>query len=397
METKVASPSKLLWTGHAPAPESFCRALDDQWELIPCDPSQPLHAQLEAAALVAVPPDGLARDTQRLDTLRALLAEGRSAGMLLGEPGVEHPAETHGTDVPWIRASLDAPPEQLAAQLTAVRTMHQTLASLRQRVSELQLSLAGNDRKLEVLDEEMRLAARLQRDFLPRRLPEIGQTRFGVLFRPASWVSGDIYDIARLDETHVGFYVVDAVGHGMPAALLTMFIKKALQTKRIVGHSYEIVPPDEAIAELNQDICQQNLSRCQFCTAIYAVLDVENLTLDHTRAGHPEALLMRADGRLELLQADGALLGIFPESPFERVRTQLQPGDRIVLYTDGLEDAIMGTGDDREDGEFADRLATLAGVPREEMLLQVNAWIDENFHQAEEEDDITMLVVDIEP
>ena len=92
------------------------------------------------------------------------------------------------------------------------------------------------------LQEEMRLAARLQQDFLPRSLPEVGAVRFGVLFRPVSWLSGDIYDIARLDETHVGFYVVDAMGHGMPAALLTMFVKKALQTKRIIGNTYQIIP-----------------------------------------------------------------------------------------------------------------------------------------------------------
>ena len=78
---------------------------------------------------------------------------------------------------------------------------------------------------------------------MSRRLPEVGPIRFGALYRPATWVSGDIYDVVRLDETHVGFYVADAVGHGMPAALLTMFIKKALLTKRILGHTYEILPP----------------------------------------------------------------------------------------------------------------------------------------------------------
>ena len=78
--------------------------------------------------------------------------------------------------------------------------------------------------------------------------------------------SNVLYHFFRLDETHVGFYVVDAVGHGMPAALLTMFIRRALQTKRISGNSYQIIPPHVAIGELNVDICQADLSSCQRLT-----------------------------------------------------------------------------------------------------------------------------------
>ena len=147
--------------------------------------------------------------------------------------------------------------------------------------------------------EQIQLAARLQQGFLPRRLPEVGLARFGVLFRPAGWLSGDFYDITRLDETHVGFYVVDAVGHGLPAALLTMFIKRALKTKRIAGSTYQIVPPHVALAELNVDICDQDLASCSFCTAVYCMLDVANHTLTYARAGHPAPVLLRADGRIE--------------------------------------------------------------------------------------------------
>ena len=76
------------------------------------------------------------------------------------------------------------------------------------------------------LDEELRLAAKLQQDFLPKQLPQVGPIHFHSLFRPAGYVSGDLYDVMRLDEKRVGFFPVDAVGHGMPAALLTMFIKR---------------------------------------------------------------------------------------------------------------------------------------------------------------------------
>ena len=108
-------------------------------------------------------------------------------------------------------------------------------------------SLRSRDRAINFhmqrIDDELRLAARLQQDFLPKSLPRIGRVRFHTLFRPAGYVSGDLYDVMRLDEKHVGFYIADAVGHGMPAALLTMFIKNALVTKQIVEIGYRLLAP----------------------------------------------------------------------------------------------------------------------------------------------------------
>src|SRR5687767_9061625 len=97
------------------------------------------------------------------------------------------------------------------------------------------------------LDEELRLAARLQQDFLPKNLPQVGNVRFHTLYRPAGYVSGDLYDVMRLDERNVGFYMADAVGHGMPAALLTMFLKNALVTKDISPAGYRLLSPAQTM------------------------------------------------------------------------------------------------------------------------------------------------------
>ena len=92
-------------------------------------------------------------------------------------------------------------------------------------------------------------------------------------------MSGDVYDVARLDEGHLGFYVVDAVGHGVPAALLTMFIKRALVTKRIEGHDYTLIEPGAALGQLNEDMLGQDLSNFQFATCCYCLLDTRTLQL----------------------------------------------------------------------------------------------------------------------
>ncbi|HMO27101.1 MAG TPA: hypothetical protein PKB10_12620, partial [Tepidisphaeraceae bacterium] len=112
--------------------------------------------------------------------------------------------------------------------LLHVDQLQRTISNLQQEVDLLHRRDESLNGYMQKLDEEMRLAARLQFDFLPKKIPQLGNVQIHTLFRPAGYVSGDLYDVMRLDETHIGFYVADAVGHGMPAALLTMFMKNAL-------------------------------------------------------------------------------------------------------------------------------------------------------------------------
>src|SRR5688572_28776905 len=171
---------------------------------------------------------------------------------------------------------------------------------------------------LRKMDEELRLAARLQQDFLPKSMPQVGRVRFHTLFRPAGYVSGDLYDVSRLDEKRVGFYMADAVGHGVPAALLTMFIKHALQTKEIDprGKGYRLLEPGETLRRLNERLIDQNLSHSTFATALYGTIDVETLEVTVSRAGHPHPIILRANGSVETLRVEGSLLGIFPEETY---------------------------------------------------------------------------------
>ena len=196
------------------------------------------------------------------------------------------------------------------------------------------------------VDEEMRLAARLQRDFLPRTLPEIEGFEFASIYRPATWVSGDIYDLTRLDEHHIGFYVADAVGHGMPAALLTMFIKRSVVTKRISGRSYELVDPADVLLKLNADLVEQQLSNFQFVTCCYGILNTQTLRLQIANGGHPAPMLIDA-GASEELEVGGPLLGVFPEPHFVTESYQLERGQKLLLFSDGVEVAFVNEGPDK--------------------------------------------------
>jgi sigma-B regulation protein RsbU (phosphoserine phosphatase) len=187
------------------------------------------------------------------------------------------------------------------------------------------------------LDEQLRLAQRLQMDFLPRRLPQPTDASFAARLEPAAWVAGDFYDVFRLDERHLGFYVADAVGHGIPAALLTVFVKKSLHTKRIEGNDYELVSPAEVLAGLNRDLLSADLRETPFVTLVYCLYDMAEHELTWARAGHPRPLLAAADGSVAALPGEGPLLGIFSDATFEQRSRTLEPGERLLLYSDGAE------------------------------------------------------------
>ena len=387
--------STLLWVGDDPVPAGVRAAATGRWHLVPCSTGESLAGQLQDALVVLICPNGRANDPHYLARLLDELDHSEVVAVFL----LPRQADAAWALLRRRRGQFlclpdDTPAVELRASLETARALQPSIGGLQTELSAARRLLAGHTQSLDEIDEEMRLAARLQRDFLPRRLPEVGPVRFGVLYRPAGWVSGDIYDAVRLDETHVGFHVVDAVGHGTPAALFTMFIKKALVTKRIAGSSYEIVPPHESLTDLNADICEQDLSAFQFCTCVYCVLDTQSLELTYSRAGHPEPLLFRADGPVERLAAPGSLLGVFPHERYTSRQVQLAPGDRLVLYTDGVDTALPP--ENGKPRSFAEALSDLARLPRDELLLELKSRLDAYTPPAAENDDVTIVVVDIE-
>ena len=395
MDGDLEKQSNWLWVGDALVPQNVLDAMRDFGQLSCYHADEPLAKQLNETSIAVVCPNGQSDDLKWFDTLLGALDKSSAVAVVLLPPDAQAArARLSDESGQFIVASSEAAPEQLASHLAAAAALQPTIRRLQDELASTRDFTSRATRTIEEIDEEMRLAARLQRDFLPRRLPEVGQAKFGVLYRPASWVSGDIYDVVRLDETHVGFYIADVVGHGMPAALLTMFIKKAMQTKRIVGSSYQIVPPEVSLRELNIDICEQDLPSCQFCTVIYCVLDTDSLMLTYARGGHPEPIVIHSDGSIERLWSEGSLLGIFPDEQFTACQYQLSLGDRLLLYSDGAEDALRS----QPDGKLVamdESLVHWANLRREEMLLHLASAIDGGI-SGSQEDDVTVLVMDLE-
>jgi serine phosphatase RsbU (regulator of sigma subunit) len=292
-------------------------------------------------------------------------------------------------------------PEELTGRIDGLLATRPMLQQLRRENAMLRKLDRGVQQQMTQMDEEMRLAARLQTDFLPRRLPEQNGCSFRVLFRPASYVSGDIYDALRLDEHHLGFYIADAVGHGMPAALLTIFIKRTLRIKEInepgkTGSAYRIIPPDEAMFHLNAEICQQQLSLSQFVTMVYGVLNIHTYELKLARAGHPAPYLLKADGSMKELEPDGALLGVFPEEHFPVMTVQLEPGDNILMYSDVFETAYPG-GDEVVNERYKDEFKKMASANPQAGFDSFVAELDRQEGSLHQRDDLTALMMCLSP
>lgn len=234
---------------------------------------------------------------------------------------------------------LVRPPEGQSEFDSELQLLRAENAALKMEVDHLRRRDDHVNRAMAEIDEELRLAARLQRDFLPRSFPTIGSARFSTLFRPAGYVSGDLYDVQQLDEEHIGFYVGDAVGHGMPAALLTMFMRHSLKLKEVGRTSYRILNPSETLDRLNSAMLDQDLGSSTFATAVCGVVNAFTGKYVIASAGHPAPMVVpgRPDEDVRFIPAEGTLLGIAADPGFVDQAGTLLPGERLVLYTDGVE------------------------------------------------------------
>jgi len=247
---------------------------------------------------------------------------------------------------------------------------------------------------VDSVKEQLRLAGLVQRDFLPAQLPNSDDMQWVVTFLPAEWVSGDIYDVARIDEQHIGFYVADAVGHSMPAALLTMFIKQALVMRQTIDKNYRIFSPAEVVKNLNVKMAGQKLSGYQFATCCYCLLNVKTRQLTFARAGHPYPILLRQGEPPMQLQARGSLLGIFESADFVQETVQLQAGDRLLLYSDGAE-TLVGRLHDKSGFQCTEEFLALKDKPIAEIVDRLTELARSRDIDPAEVDDLTLVGLEI--
>jgi serine phosphatase RsbU (regulator of sigma subunit) len=244
------------------------------------------------------------------------------------------------------------------------------------------------------MEEQLKMAGAVQRNFLPQTMPCTDRVRTACVYQPAEWVSGDIYDAVRLDENHIGIYLVDAVGHSIPAALLTMFLKHAAVLRQTRGNRHTIFTPQQVMDRLNEQMIAQQLKGCLFATCCYGLLNTRTMTFTFARAGHPYPVLLRRGQQPIAMQSRGGLLGVFEGMEFEEQTVSLQAGDKILIYSDGAE-PLIGKTDDNGEFEFSQYFCSLSEMPVISMLESLEHTAAGWKRTLAETDDITLLGMEI--
>jgi len=301
--------------------------------------------------------------------------------------------ESVSVDELWVRISVNLAYRKKSSGLAVKPAIPpRQVQRIYQNKLAQQLSMTGA--LVDNLAEQLRLAGLVQQDFLPTRLPSCDGLRWATTFLPAEWVSGDIYDIIRIDEQHVGFYVADVVGHGIPAALLTIFLKQALVMRETVESTYHVFSPAQVMKNLNVRMSAQKLSGYQFATCCYCLLNIKTLQLTYARAGHPYPVLIRPQEQPQQLEIRGPLLGVFEHSEYIQQTIQLQPGDKLLLYSDGVEPFIAGF-DDTTGFKFNEEFYKIKDLPIVEMFDMLSTLAQNKEIDPSEVDDVTAVGLEV--
>jgi sigma-B regulation protein RsbU (phosphoserine phosphatase) len=280
--------------------------------------------------------------------------------------------------------------EELSAQARALLRIKDVHDRLNEKTTEVNRINKRLQQAYKQIDQELELAQRIQTSFLPQTLPEPPGSRFAVHYQLCGRVGGDFYDVFRLDENHVGFYVADAMGHGVPASLLTIFVKKGVRPKEVFGKDYRLVPPGEVLGRLNKELIDQQLSDTPFITMAYGLFNHREGVLQFARAGHPYPLLIPQVGELQTWRQEGLLLGVV-DATFPTHTYQMKPGDKVLLYSDGMDTAVFEGG-----GLGLESLMTCAERCRKLPIQEfVPRLARDLFGGAAQPDDLTLLGLEV--
>lgn len=185
----------------------------------------------------------------------------------------------------------------------------------------------------ERLRRELELAADMQRSLLPEALPQVPNYRFEAYLRPAQDVGGDFYDVIELDEEHVGLLIADVADKGIHAALLMAVIRTLF-----VMESQRSISPAEVALAVHKALFEVTTTD-SFVTVFYGVLHLHSGKLSYIRASHDRPLLVKADQSVTELTGNGRFLGMIKALELEEYELFLEPGDRLIMYSDGVTDA----------------------------------------------------------
>jgi sigma-B regulation protein RsbU (phosphoserine phosphatase) len=242
----------------------------------------------------------------------------------------------------------------------------------------------ARDQQLSVIQKELEIARSIQQSILPAAFPHSPNFRVAARYLPMTSVAGDFYDFLLAGEHEAGLLIADVSGHGVPAALIASMVKLAATSQR-----EHLSNPAALLGGMNNALCGNTQS--QFVTAGYVYLNAAAKELRYSAAAHPPMLLLRRGEVVELVE-NGLMLAAFNFASYSAITHPLEPGDRLVLYTDGLLEAADAHEEEFGRDRLHARVRETAGLPHDEaadrIISSVQGW------SSTQNDDLTILICD---
>jgi sigma-B regulation protein RsbU (phosphoserine phosphatase) len=289
---------------------------------------------------------------------------------------------------------------------------NQLLRSLVLKYADAEKKLYRLNRELvdrqQRLDEDLAAAAEIQSSLLPQDTAAFEQLDIAWAFEPSTHIAGDIFNVIRLDDRCCAAYALDVCGHGVPAAMVAVSVCQNLQPSsalirtpdRMSASGQSPRSPADVLRALDLEYPFERFSN--FFTVVYLLIDTAAGTLTCSNAGHPQPFILRKGGGIQRLKRGGPVIGLRTirsqadrEIVFSEERVRLTPGDRVLLYTDGLTEYQNAAGELYGSARFLARLEALRERPLADMVEAVRLSLREFGGGANPADDMTLLGIEL--
>ena len=247
--------------------------------------------------------------------------------------------------------------------------------------------LMEEEKALEILQEELRLAREIQRNLLPKRPPDV--TGYGIsgLSEPAKRVGGDYFDFLSLGGNRLGLCLADVSGKGITAALLMSNVQATIRSQS------RLAPDAGACVSRSNDMLHASTDSDKFVTMFYGVLDTQTHRLEYCNAGHNPPVMLSGGNGAVLLETGGPVLGVVPGFPYQRGEAEFRPGQTLLIYSDGFSEAMNQRLEEFTDERLRASAEANAELPPGRILEVLLHEVNEFCGDAPQADDMTIMAV----
>lgn len=270
---------------------------------------------------------------------------------------------------------------------TPARTEVLRLLSSQIAVSMENARLYAQERELVRMQEEFRLAAKIQQELLPNHSPSVVGYEIDGENIPAQTVGGDYFDYIRIDDRRLAICIGDVSGKGLPASLLMANLQASLRGQSLLTNS-----PRECLERSNR-LLYESTSPEKFATVFYGILDTATHRFRYCNGGHEHPLLLSATGNCRSLSTGGIALGMVESFSFEEDEIQLEPGDLLVMYSDGITEAMNSTYEQFGRDHLNGLLSEQRRLALDELIRKIVDEVKMHAAGAPQSDDITLVAV----